>query len=178
VAREEKEEGPDDPAPLENRKEACSVSRLSGLLAAAALAAAPFGVGAHAHPAESTVSSEPPPGSVVPPTLSVNFEPPVTATGATANVSFVWSVGGTVVPGESLEVIAHPADEPVPPAGAYSRDIPIVPGSTSGGVTFHGLTAGLGYDYTFVVVSSTANEAAVPPVSTWDLPGWVTAIPF
>jgi hypothetical protein len=152
------------------------VSRLLGLLAAAALAAAPFGVGGHiARSAESTVSDAPPPGSVVPPTLSVNFNPPVTATGSTANLSFVWSVGGSIVPGERLVVYAHPADEPAPPPGAWSRNIPITPDNTSGGVTFHGLTIGLGYDYRFVVVASTASEAITPPVSIWHLPGWVTA---
>jgi len=152
------------------------VSRIAALAAAAALAVAPFGVGGHiARSAESTVSNAPPPGSIVPPTLSVNFSPPVTATGSTANVSFTWSVGGTIVPGERLVVYAHPADEPAPPPGAWARNIPVLPGQTSGVMTFHGLTVGLGYDYRFVVVASTASEAITPPISVWHLPSWVTA---
>jgi len=173
---ERKDRGPVVRPPVLNRRRKDYMHRIAGLLASAALAATPFGIGGHvAHPAESTLTSEPPAGSVVPPSLTVNFNPPVTSTGSTANVSFVWSVGGTVVPGESLMVIAHPADEPVPPPGAYSRDIPVVPGQTSGVATFHGLTPGLGYDYRFVVVASDASEAITPPISVWHLPSWVTA---
>jgi len=175
VEQEEKEEGPDDPAPLENRKEACSVSRIAGLLAAAALAVAPFGAGAHAHPAESTVSSEPPPGSVVPPTLSVTFDGTGGKTERTCDADFVYSVGGTITPHEYLAVRAHPSDEPPPPPGVWSKLVPLTTSTASGVLVFHGLTRGLGYRYYFTVVGPTASESESLEPTTWPVPSWVTA---
>jgi hypothetical protein len=151
------------------------MSRLAGL-AAAALTVAPFGVGGHiARSAESTVSNAPPPGSVVPPTLTVNFNGTSGPSERTCNVNFVYDVGGTVTPDEYLAVRAHPADEPAPPEGVWSKLVPVTSATSSGVVVFHGLTRGLGYRYDFTIVGPTAAESLVLGGTTWPIPGWVTA---
>jgi len=151
------------------------MSRIAGLLATAALAVAPFGVGAHAHSAESTVSNAPPPGSVVPPTMSVTFDGTSGPTERTCNADFAYSVGGTITSHEFLAVRAHPANEPAPPKGVWSRLIPITSSTASGVLTLHGLTRGLGYHYYFTVVGPTAAESLALGGTTWPIPGWVTA---
>jgi len=151
------------------------MSRIAALAATAALAVAPFGAGHVARPAESTVTSEPPPGSIVPPTLSVDFNGTGGKTERTCNVDFAYSVGGTITAHEFLAVRAHPADEPPPPKGVWSRLIPITPATASGVVVFHGLTRGIGYHYYFSVVGPTADESLALGGVTWPVPGWVTA---
>jgi len=150
--------------------------RIAGLAATAALAAAPFGIGGHVpRPAESTVSSEPPPGSVVPPTMSVDFDGTAGKTARTCNANFAYSVGGTVTPNEFLAVRAHPGDEPAPPPGVWSKLVPITTATASGVLTLHGLTRGIGYRYYFTVVGPTADESLALEPTTWPIPGWVTA---
>jgi len=149
--------------------------RIAGLAATAALAVAPFGAGHVARPAESTVSSSPPPGSVVPPTLSVDFDGTAGKTARTCNVNFSFDVGGTITANEFLAVRARPSDEPAPPPGVWSRLVPITSSTASGIVVFHGLTRGLGYRYYFTVVGPTAAESLALGGVTWPIPGWVTA---
>jgi len=149
--------------------------RIAGLAAAAALAVVPFGAGHVARSAESTVSNAPPPGSVVPPTLSVDFAGTSGPSARTCNVNFVFAVGGTITPHEYLAVRAHPSDEPAPPPGVWSKLVPITPTTASGVLTLHGLTRGVGYDYDFTVVGPTAAESLALGGTTWPIPGWVTA---
>jgi hypothetical protein len=151
------------------------MSRIAALAATAALAVAPFGAGHVARSAESTVSNAPPPGSVVPPTLTVDFAGTSGPSARTCNVNFAYSVGGTVTPDEFLAVRAHPADEPAPPPGVWSRLVPITPSTSSGVLTLHGLTRGLGYRYDFTVVGPTAAESLALGGTTWPIPAWVTA---
>jgi len=152
------------------------MSRIAALAAAAALAVAPFGAGhAVARPAESTVSNAPPPGSIVPPTLSVDFDGTSGPTERTCNADFAYSVGGTITPHEFLAIRAHPSDEQPPPPGVWSRLVPITPSTSSGVLTLHGLTRGLGYRYYFTVVGPTADESLALEPTTWPIPGWVTA---
>jgi len=150
--------------------------RIAGLLASAALAVAPFGAGhAVARPAESTLSSGPPPGSVVPPTMTVNFAGTAGKTARTCNVDFSFDVGGTITPNEFLAIRAHPSDEPAPPKGVWSKLVPLTTATSSGVLTLHGLTRGIGYDYYFTVVGPTAAESLALGGVTWPIPGWVTA---
>jgi len=153
------------------------MSSIAALAAVAALAVAPFGIGGHAvaRPAESTVSSEPPPGSVVPPTMNVTFDGTSGKTARTCDVDFAFDVGGTITANEFLAVRAHPADEPPPPKGVWSRLIPITSATSSGVAVFHGLTRGIGYHYYFTVVGPTAVESLALGGTTWPIPGWVTA---
>jgi len=152
------------------------VSRIAALAAAAALTVAPFGVGGHiARSAESTVSSEPPPGSVVPPTLAVNFDGTGGKTERTCNADFAYSVGGTVTPNEFLAIRAHPSDEPAPLPGVWSKLVPVTSATSSGVLTLHGLTRGVGYRYYFTIVGPTADESLALGGTTWPIPGWVTA---
>jgi len=149
--------------------------RIAGLAAAAALAVAPFGAGHVARPAESTLSSGPPPGSVVPPTLSVNFAGTSGKTARTCNADFAFDVGGTITANEFLAIRAHPADEPAPPPGVWSKLVPITTATASGVVVFHGLTRGIGYRYDFTIVGPTAAESLALGGVSWPIPGWVTA---
>jgi len=151
------------------------MSRIAGLAAVAALAAAPFGAGHVARSAESTLSSGPPPGSVVPPTLSVDFDGTAGKTERTCDVNFTYSVGGTITAHEFLAIRAHPSDEPAPPPGVWSKLVPITSATASGVLTLHGLTRGVGYDYYFSVVGPTAAESLALGGVTWPIPGWVTA---
>jgi len=152
------------------------MSRIAALAAVAALAVAPFGAGhAVARPAESTLSSAPPPGSIVPPTMTVNFDGTAGKTARTCNVDFSFDVGGTITANEFLAVRAHPANEPPPPEGVWSKLVPLTTATASGVLTLHGLTRGIGYDYYFSVVGPTAAESLALGGVTWPIPGWVTA---
>jgi len=145
-------------------------------VATAALAAAPFGIGGHvARSAESTVSNGPPPGSVVPPTLTVDFDGTGGKTARTCDVNFSFSVGGTITANEFLAIRAHPANEPAPPKGVWSRLVPITSATASGVLVLHGLTRGIGYHYYFTVVGPTAAESLALGGTTWPIPAWVTA---
>jgi len=165
--------GPVEPAPLEQKEKDC-MSRIAGLVTSAALAVVPFGAGHVARPAESTLSSGPPPGSVVPPTLTVDFDGTSGPTARTCDADFSFDVGGTITPNEFLAIRAHPSDEPAPPPGVWSKLVPITPTTASGVVVFHGLTRGIGYRYDFTIVGPTAAESLALGGVSWPIPGWVT----